>query len=223
MLSGSLMPKESPELADVRTKILRGLLRVMLLYIAQLSPAPPWTKNTRVTNISYVTASLNIRAGMCIPDVQEMQLVVRELQRAPGCYNIHNSFTFYGLAYGPKDISLLLLVHMYHFWDFRHTIINLSPYSIFWRLKLKLYKNAHNLHPSLSHTPRDTAILNYINIILKKKFHICQRSSTKHDFRALKCVKLRHSELRSLHVHDGITDPTKLKSVSMDCLFHNER
>jgi len=75
----------------------------------------PWTKYTRVTNISYLTASLNIHAGMYIPDVWRMQLVVSEPQRAPGCYNIHNSFIFYGLAYGPNDISLLSLGQMYHF------------------------------------------------------------------------------------------------------------
>jgi len=44
-----------------------------------------------------------------------VQLVVSELQRAPVCYNNHNTFTFYGLAYGPKDISLLSLAHMHHF------------------------------------------------------------------------------------------------------------
>jgi len=127
----------------------------------------PWTKKYSFTNISYVTASLNISAGMCMPAVWGVQLVVNEVQWAPGCYNIHNSFTFYGLAHGPKDISLLPFAHMYHFWDFRHTTINLSPYSIFWRLKLKWHKNAHNLHPSLSHTPRDTVILNSTNKVKK--------------------------------------------------------
>ena len=64
MWSGLLMPKESHKLADVRTKILRGLLSV----IAHLhSPLLPWpcTKKHKGYKLSHVTARLNIHAGMC--------------------------------------------------------------------------------------------------------------------------------------------------------------
>jgi len=67
-MSGSLMPKESPELADVRTKILRGLLRVAVYRMALSCPRLA-QKHTRVTNISCATANLNIRVGICIPAV----------------------------------------------------------------------------------------------------------------------------------------------------------
>lgn len=77
-----------PDLADVRTEIQRGLLHVISHRAAFLLPLP-CTKNARVTNIFYLAASLNNRAGMCVPAVLGVE-AVSGLQRASGCY-IHAS------------------------------------------------------------------------------------------------------------------------------------
>jgi len=57
-------------------------------YIARPSPALALHKNTMVTNISYVTVSLNIRVGMCIPALWVVQLAVSDLERTPRCYRV---------------------------------------------------------------------------------------------------------------------------------------
>jgi len=86
MWSGSLVSKKSPELADIRTKTQRELLRVTV-YRTALSFGGGGHKQV-LQNISLVTARLNIRAGMCcISAVCGVLLVVSELQRAPGCYS----------------------------------------------------------------------------------------------------------------------------------------
>jgi len=58
------MPKDSHQLAEVRTDILRGLHSVTV-YRTALSCTRLAQKHKRYTNIPRVTARLNICVGMC--------------------------------------------------------------------------------------------------------------------------------------------------------------
>jgi hypothetical protein len=95
------MLKESPELADVRTEILRGLPSVTA-YCTALSCPRPAQKNE---GSAKLIIHLNVLHACC----QAVQLVVSEQQRPPGCYSMilyeYIYLTVIGLTPGGSSIA----------------------------------------------------------------------------------------------------------------------